>query len=377
MDNANIIIIDQTIREGMQHRGIVFSLAQRKKIAAFQEKIKVDICQAGYPPAHVSEQESVVQLREFAENQGYRLRIAGMGRAVVKDAALLIKTGIKDFHLHAYLPGKSSAQDKQLFFSDLEQCITAIRDKVPDAVISLAMLDIGRTDPAFIEDISGILIHQLKIDILSLPDTSGIISPNTIYDLISPAVVKAMETRTRISVHCHNDMGMAGANTIMGVTAGATAVEASALGIGERNGIADLFTTCKMLKDQGFLMNLDTRNIDTFTAYYEYISHICKTQTGEALLTYNTPFFGDGVNTHVAGTHGRDPFGINREEKFFLNTLCGRRLVKKYLDLHKIPYSQASIPAVTDAVKSLSASLNRRVKKAEIQALAEKMGGRI
>ncbi|MEA1968140.1 MAG: hypothetical protein U9N77_07960 [Thermodesulfobacteriota bacterium] len=57
--NPNIIIIDQTIREGMQHKGIVFSYSQRQRIIEFQEKIGVDICQAGYPPAHVTEKDNV------------------------------------------------------------------------------------------------------------------------------------------------------------------------------------------------------------------------------------------------------------------------------------------------------------------------------
>ena len=370
MNNAKIILIDQTIREGMQHRGIVFSSDQRKTIARFQEKLGVDICQAGYPPAHTSEQESVRQLTEFAAKENFSLKIAGMGRASAKDAAVLAETGVADFHLHAFLPPDSSEQEKERFFSGLDACVSTIRNEVPAARISLAMLDIGRTPSGFLEKSADFLIHRVGVDILSLPDTSGIIAPNLIYDCISPVVLQARETATRISVHCHNDMGMAGANTIMGVMAGATVVEASALGIGERNGMADLFTTGKMLKDQGFLMNLDTEALATFKAYYDYVSDICREQTGDPLLSYNTPFFGDAVKTHVAGTHATTAFGLGQEEKFFLNTLCGKHLVKKYLEKEKIPYNKAALPAITQAIKNQSASRGRRLKRDEIRLIA-------
>ncbi|MEA1968103.1 MAG: hypothetical protein U9N77_07775 [Thermodesulfobacteriota bacterium] len=367
--NPNIIIIDQTIREGMQHKGIVFSYSQRQKIIEFQEKIGVDICQAGYPPAHVTEKDNVKKLNDFVKKQGFKIKIAGMGRALVKDTRPLIETGIKDFHLHAHIHPGAGAKKEALFFSAIEECVKNIREQEPAAKFSLAMLDIGKTDPDFLEKSADFLINQLKINILSLPDTSGIIAPNLIYDYISPIAIKIRGTDTKISIHCHNDMGMASANTIMGIFAGATVIEASALGIGERNGIADIFTVGKILKDQGFVMNLNTDDIKTFKKYYEYVNKVYKTQTGEEIFNYNTPFFGDALKTHVAGTHGTTAFGISHEEKFFLNTLCGQNLVKKYLKAANIPFREEALHAITEEIKSQSASKNRRLQKTEIQAI--------
>jgi len=365
-----LIIIDETIREGMQHRGIVFSGEQRKKMAAFQETLGVDICQAGYPPAHASEADNVKMVADLASQERFTLKTAGMGRAIKKDAALLASTGIKDFHLHAHLPLDSSDHDRCRFFSQLGQCIGEIRKTTPGAKISLAMLDIGKTSPDLLEKSADILINQLGVDILSLPDTSGMLAPNQIYDCISPAALLTRESATRISIHCHNDMGMAQANTILGVFAGATVVETSVLGIGERNGIADLFTTGKILKDQGFLINLDTDNSDTFQEYYAYVNQICRDQTGDPLLTYNTPFFGEAVNTHVAGTHGCTPFGLSEKESYFLTPLCGRHLVKKYLDKENISYPEDSLGPITEDIKDKSALLGRRLKKNEIFSIA-------
>ncbi|MBF0258341.1 MAG: hypothetical protein HQK62_05795 [Desulfamplus sp.] len=182
---------------------------------------------------------------------------------------------------------------------------------------------------------------------------------------------------TKISVHCHNDLGMASANTLMGVKAGATVVELSALGIGERNGIGDLFTVAQFLKNKGYAIRLDTDNISLFKAYYQYVSNICKIQTGEALLNYNTPFFGAASRTHVAGTHAGAGFGIFKEgdnmpEEYFLNVLCGRDLVKRYLESMAIDFEPERLHKITEEIKSQSASFGRCLAKDEIIAICHR-----
>ncbi len=371
VNQSRITIIDETLREGMQHRGIVFSKEQRKTILEFQEALRVDICQAGYPPAHDSEIDQVRQLHGIAQRRGYTIRIAGMGRALPKDTVPLIAAGISDFHLHAHIPGGASGKDQDKIFSNIASATQILRQQQPGASISLAMLDIGKTDPGFLADTVDFLVKQLKIDIISLPDTSGILAPQQLSARIKPIADNIINTSSQISVHCHNDMGMASANTIMGIHAGALVVEASVMGIGERNGIADLFVTGKMLKDLGFNLRLNTDDIDTFKAYYSFINTLCLEQTGEALMTYNTPFFGNAVKTHVAGTHSDATFGISHETDYYLNLLCSKGLVKNYLNLYQIPYHPEALVQITSEIKDLSATLGRSLKKEEISAIAK------
>ena len=283
MDRTGIVTIDETIREGMQHSGIVFSYSQREKILDFQEKLGVDICQAGYPSAHITEADNVKKLFLYALNKGYKIQVAGMGRAFMKDAQILLKTGINHFHLHAHIDMDQN-KDRAEALSCIKEVIEYIIRKNKNAEISLAILDIGRTDPLILEELSCFFIDNLKIDILSLPDTSGIMSPDSVYDKIFPIAKRAANSETKISIHCHNDMGMASANTIIGIKAGGKILEASALGIGERNGIADIFLTGKMLKDNGVEMNLKTDETEIFREYYQYVNEICRSQTGESLL---------------------------------------------------------------------------------------------
>ncbi len=376
MNRKHILIIDQTIREGMQHRGMVFSRPEREMILKFQETLGVDICQAGYAPAHITEQEQIKQLQYMAKQHKFRICVAGMGRAYINDIAPLVSTDISHFHLHAHIPPtvEKDKSKRQAIFDNIKTSVEEIRKKVKSAVISIAVLDIGMASPELLDLVSDFLAKDIAIDILSLPDTSGIMAPDMFHDSIFPIAekVKNCHSGMRISVHCHNDLGMASANTLMGVKAGATVVELSALGIGERNGIADLFTVGKFLNDQGYGLHLNMEDLETFRKYYQYISDICKSRTGEALLHYNTPFFGEAAGTHVAGTHAGTPFGLLQKEDYYLNVLCGRSLVRKYLDSRKISYEPDQLKAITENIKSQSAALDRCLEKREVVEIVKR-----
>ncbi|MBF0377168.1 MAG: hypothetical protein HQK72_06770 [Desulfamplus sp.] len=389
MEKRSIIVIDETIREGMQYQGVVFSQTQRETILEFQEKLGVDICQAGYALAHITEHDNIKHLNKIVQQRGYKIKIAGMGRASINDVDALISTGITDFHLHAHIKNDLNISDVDNIadtdskFKEIQEAIYQIRSKVSNSQISIAVLDIGTSSSEFLDKIAVFFVNDLCIDILSLPDTSGIMSPDAFYNKIKRLKDNSKnyisKSNTQISVHCHNDLGMASANSIMGVKAGATVVELSVLGVGERNGIGDIFTVGKILKEKGYILNLDTDNVKIFREYYNYVSNICESQTGENLLNYNTPFFGDGVRTHVAGTHAKSGFGLfaqkndssskeptYKKENYYLNVLCGKKLVKHYLDSIGISYIPEKLHRITDMIKSKSAELSRRLEKEEI-----------
>jgi isopropylmalate/homocitrate/citramalate synthase len=368
VENRKIIVIDETLREGMQYRGIMFSYEQRFKILKFQEQLGIDICQAGYPSAHEGEAEIIKKLCIHAKQQKYKTCIAAMGMANIHNADILLGTGISDFHFHVYIKKDITRDKLDTTLQNLLNTIEYVRKHNSKAVISIAMLDIGRADDNVLERCV-LFLSQCNVDILSLPDTSGMMAPNQVFEKIGKFSLKTGETK--ISIHCHNDMGMASANSVMGIMGGGRVLEASALGIGERNGIADLYTSAKTLKNQGFNIDVNTEDIDTFKAYYQYVDSIIFEQTGESLLNTNTPVFGDAVKTHVAGTHADGRFGIASEEQFFLNVLCGRQLVKKYLDAHNISYLEDILDDLTLNIKAKSLQLNRCLTDTDIKLIID------
>jgi isopropylmalate/homocitrate/citramalate synthase len=366
MQKKRIIIIDETLREGMQYRGMMFSLEERKVILGFQEVLGVDICQAGYPPAHVNEAETVKTLFEYAKSKGFRIRVAGMGRATLKDARILLDTGIQDFHFHLHIKADAGSEKRQSILSYFQEVLDCVRQHSPDAVVSLALLDIGKSRSEVLDESVSFLAGHGP-DIISLPDTSGMMAPNQVFDAISR--LSALAADMDISVHCHNDLGLASANSIMGILAGSRVLEASALGIGERNGIADIYSAARVLKDQGLEMALNTENLSMFREYYKYMDDLVFKQTGEHLMNINTPVFGDAVKTHTPGTHAGGEFGLAPDADYDLNVLCGRSLLEKYLHLHGIACPAELLTSLTQAVKAQSIRLNRSLTVKDVQSL--------
>jgi 2-isopropylmalate synthase len=370
MENKQMIVIDETLREGMQYRGMMFSPEQRIKILDFQEALGVDICQAGYPPAHEHEAGVVQALFEHGKSKGYKIRVGAMGRAHIKDAEILLGTGIRDIHFHLHISPQAGPNAVDAVLSDLLKPVGEVRKKSPQAVISVAMLDMGRSGLEGLEHCVSFLSRH-GIDIVSLPDTSGMMAPHEVYEKISR--LSALAGTARISIHCHNDLGMASANSVMGILAGGRVLEASALGIGERNGIADLYTTAKILRDQGIDMNLKVDAPELFREYYTYVDALVHEQTGGHLLTFNTPVFGRGAGTHTAGTHAGGQYGLAEASGFYLNVLCGRGLVQKYLACHSLSCPAEQLDELTRTVKSESIRLNRSLSLEEIQALVQNL----
>ena len=368
--DRQLLIIDETLREGMQYHGVMFSLEQRINILAFQEKLGVDVCQAGYPGAHPLEAGIVRDLCGHAGSNRYRIRMAAMGRATPGDAGHLARTGIDDMHFHTHINSAGSEQEHRRALDHLVKTAGTAKRLLPGCRVSIALLDIGRAGDKMLATCVNKLDHP-DIDILSLPDTSGMLAPNTVFEKISPLAGKLCNAK--IAVHCHNDMGMANANALMGILAGGRVLEASALGIGERNGLSDLFVTASHLKDQGFDMRLNIDDTKTFEAYYAYVDQIVRDQTGHGILTVNTPVFGDAVKTHVAGTHADGQYGLAAEENIYLNILCGQHLVKKYLAIHAIKYPETIITQLTREIKQLSVRQNKAPGPSQVRELVDRL----
>lgn len=361
-----IQVIDETIREGMQYRGVMFSQEQRLTMVDFQEKIGVEICQAGYPSAHPIEAQTISAMVNYGRDKQYRIRVAAMGRVHPDDVKILIDTGIKDFHLHLYIPPDVDSSQLNERLDRIPKIKETIIKAVPDAMISIALLDIGNSGEKMLQQ-SVKFCCRHEIDILSLPDTSGMMAPNQVYDRVHGLF--SADRNPSISIHCHNDLGMASANSVMGILAGGRYLEASALGIGERNGIADLYTTAKALESQGIDHGLALDDVDTFKAYYQYVDTIVHDQTGIRLLWDNTPVFGDAVKTHVAGTHAGGTFASVNTERYDLNGLCGKALVKKYLSAHQIDCPDSLLAQATDQIKHHSYTRNRRLTPTEVKKI--------
>ncbi len=258
-----IKIFDTTLRDGEQVPGCKLETSQKLTIAKKLDSLGVDIIEAGFPVSSPGDFNSVVEISKVVKNAS----VCGLTRAVQNDIDVAVKA-LK----HAKNPriqtgiGTSDSHIKHKFNSTrdkiLERAIEAVKysKKYVDDVEFYAE-DAGRTDNDFLA-----LVCEKVIDagatVLNIPDTTGYCLPYEYGKKISFLMnnVKNIDKAT-ISCHCHNDLGLATANSIEGVINGARQIECTINGIGERAGNTSLEEVVMILKQHEEL-NLDT-NINT------------------------------------------------------------------------------------------------------------------
>ena len=258
-----IKIFDTTLRDGEQVPGCKLETSQKLTIAKKLDSLGVDIIEAGFPVSSPGDFNSVVEISKVVKNAS----VCGLTRAVQNDIDVAVKAlkHAKNPRIHTGI-GTSDSHIKHKFNSTrdkiLERAIEAVKysKKYVDDVEFYAE-DAGRTDNDFLA-----LVCEKVIDagatVLNIPDTTGYCLPDEYGKKINFLInnVKNID-RATISCHCHNDLGLATANSIEGVINGARQIECTINGIGERAGNTSLEEVVMILKQHEEL-NLDT-NINT------------------------------------------------------------------------------------------------------------------
>ena len=258
-----IKIFDTTLRDGEQVPGCKLETSQKLTIAKKLDSLGVDIIEAGFPVSSPGDFNSVVEISKVVKNAS----VCGLTRAVQNDIDVAVKAlkHAKNPRIHTGI-GTSDSHIKHKFNSTrdkiLDRAVEAVKysKKYVDDVEFYAE-DAGRTDNDFLA-----LVCEKVIDagatVLNIPDTTGYCLPYEYGKKISYLMnnVKNIDKAT-ISCHCHNDLGLATANSIEGVINGARQIECTINGIGERAGNTSLEEVVMILKQHEEL-NLDT-NINT------------------------------------------------------------------------------------------------------------------
>ena len=258
-----IKIFDTTLRDGEQVPGCKLETKEKLKIAEKLDSLGVDIIEAGFPVSSPGDFKSVVEISKVVKNAS----VCGLTRAVKNDIDVAVDAlkYAKKPRLHTGI-GTSKSHILHKFNSTpekiLERAVEAVKySKKFIEDVEFYAEDAGRTDNDFLA-----LICEKVIDagatVLNIPDTTGYCLPYEYGEKISFLVnnVKNID-KAIISCHCHNDLGLATANSILGVISGARQIECTINGIGERAGNTSLEEVVMILKQHDEL-SLDT-NINT------------------------------------------------------------------------------------------------------------------
>lgn len=309
MDNSKIHVFDTTLRDGEQVPGCQLNTEEKVEIAKDLESLGVDVIEAGFPVSSPGDFNSV---SEISKNVRESI-ICGLSRAVVMDidtAAMALKEA-KRKRLHTGI-GASDMHIKYKFNSTREKILAQAVSAVKYARryfddIEFYAEDAGRADQNFLAKMVEEVI-KAGATVINVPDTTGYTLPEEygakINFLINnvPNIDKAI-----LSVHCHNDLGLATANTLAGIQNGARQVEVTMNGIGERAGNTSLEEIIMILKAHPYL-NLHSE-IDTLKilALSKKVSRMMNMP-----VQRNKAIVGENAFSHSSGIH-QDGFLKHRE----------------------------------------------------------------
>jgi 2-isopropylmalate synthase len=307
IDDNVVLIFDTTLRDGEQSPGATLSSAEKLEIARQLARLGVDIIEAGFPAASPDDLAAVQRIaREVGTPDGPV--ICGLARAVESDIRTCWE-GVKDAakpRIHTFL-GTSDIHLKYQTGITREQALETIRKSVTLARslcedVEFSPMDAGRTDPEFLVQVCALAV-ECGATTLNIPDTVGYVTPQewheTINNLIAETPGAGPGSGIVWSVHCHNDLGLATANTLAGVVAGARQVEVTINGIGERAGNTSLEEVVMALHTRPQFYNLRT-NIDTREIMKT--SRMVSNYTGMTVQP-NKAIVGSNAFAHEAGIH--------------------------------------------------------------------------
>jgi len=309
MSNSNVQIFDTTLRDGEQVPGCKLNTEQKVIIAEQLDNLGVDIIEAGFPISSPGDFKSVEEISKIVKNA----TVCGLTRAVEKDievAAQSLKYAAKP-RIHTGI-GTSDSHIQHKFKSNREdiikRAVSAVRySKSFVEDVEFYAEDAGRTDNEYLARVCEAVI-KAGATVLNIPDTTGYCLPSEYGAKMKylKENVKGIEKAT-LSCHCHNDLGLATANSIEGVINGARQIECTINGIGERAGNTALEEVVMILKQHPYL-NLDT-NIDTRMLYG--ISQLVSDSMG-IYTQPNKAIVGANAFAHSSGIH-QDGMIKNRE----------------------------------------------------------------
>jgi len=343
-----VYIFDTTLRDGEQSPGASMSPHDKLVFAKQLALLGVDIIEAGFPVSSPAQFEGVKMISEEVEGP----TIAALARAVEKDikSAYDALKNAKKKRIHTFIATSPIHMEYKLRKKPdevLKMAVEAVkyaRSLVDDVEFSAE--DATRSDRSFLKEIF-IAVIEAGATTINIPDTVGYTTPFEFYNLVKE-IKEAVGDRALISVHCHNDLGLAVANSLSALLAGADQVEVSVNGIGERAGNASL---------EEVVMSIIVRNdiypfevgINTKEIYRT--SKLLRSITGLP-VAYNKPIVGRNVFAHESGIHQdgvlkyRETYEIMKPEmigrsssEIILGRHSGRHALKVKLNELGIKYS--------------------------------------
>ena len=351
MLSNQIEILDSTLREGEQTPGVSFTIKQKVTIAKRLDAFGVDFIELGHPAVSPDVYAAVERLNDL-DLKAKKMAHGRASKSDINDAAAIGVEWMGMFFGTSPLSLKHKFNvSKREALEQIQMTVKYGKDK--GLKLRFTAEDASRTGFDFLVQV-GRLVQESGADRYSLADTVGCLTPTKTKELVSRIVP---ELDIPIHVHCHNDFGMATANALSALEAGAQCVDVAVNGLGERCGlppIAEVVTA---------LVNIYKVNGNWDLSILPELTHLVGSFSN-SLLKANQPIVGENAFTHKAGLHvkavAKDPRSyeaispetVNRKRKLIIDKYTGRSALKNKFNEIGVSLTKTDLAAVLKELKS-------------------------
>ena len=380
---SRVYIFDTTLRDGEQSPGCSMTMPEKLKMAEVLVALGVDILEAGFPIASEGDYEAV----DAISRQFPWVQVAALARACTLDVERAAKalTKAKRPRIHIFIATSDIhlkhklRKSRQQVLDDAVAAVSLARNYTDD--IEFSAEDATRTDPDYLEQVSQAVV-EAGARTVNLPDTVGFSVPDEYGELIG-RMAKVLGDRAIVSVHCHDDLGLAVANSLAAVRAGARQIECTINGIGERAGNAALEEVVVAMKTRPDRLPFETNiHLDklfgasqTLTQFISFGPQPNKAIVGENAFAHEAGIHQDGYLKNPATYEIISPASVGVPAgRLVLGKHSGRHALKDRAEHLGYSLSKQELDVVYERF-TLLADNKKGVRNDEIVILIEEVIG--
>ncbi len=350
-----IYIFDTTLRDGEQTPGVALTVDEKIQIARKLNNLGVDKIEVGFPASSKGETESAKRITSM----GLDSTLVGLARSVPADIDAVLDADLE--YIHTFIGTSPLHRDYKLKMSKeeiIEKAVNSVEyAKDHGLTVEFSAEDATRTERDFLIEIFNEVVGA-GADFLDVPDTVGVLTPILTHELITD--IKG-NFKTPISVHFHNDFGLATANTLTAIECGANQAHVTVNGLGERTGNCSLEELVMTLKaSYGIDLGLDTTRLYSLSTLVGRLTGV--------KMPVNKPIVGDNAFAHESGIHVHgilnnsstyepmSPEMVGHSRRIVLGKHTGANALKSKLKDYHIDLDEDQFCKVFDEIKALGDS---------------------
>ncbi len=372
--NGDDVINDTTLRDGEQAAGVVFRRDEKLHIARLLDAIGVQEMEVGIPAMGEEEQETIRAIL----NLGLKAEISTWNRAVIGDINASIDCGVGMVSIAVPV---SDIQQKYVLNKDrkwvLEQTEKVIDyAKEHGLYVCVGAVDASRSDEDYLMQFARSL-QDCGADRLRFDDTVGILDPFQTF-----AIINKLRSRIKmdIEIHCHNDFGMATANTLAAIKAGARYASVTVNGIGERTGNAPLEEVVMALNHiEGVDLGFDTSRFREISEYVANASSrpipVSKPIVGSDIFAHESGVHVDGVLQNPRTYEPFPPCEVGLERKILIGKHSGSHAVRYVFEKMGIKLTEKASRDILGMVRIMAENTKRALSDDELREVYQKVCG--